>query len=251
MTTKDLKDENIIILDVETARPDKKDLTGSNGVFYYQNAKGKNLVYDLGLQVVSLPKGKTILSKNIVIKEIFTNEMFMNSAYYKDKIPQYVVDIANKKRQVLTISQTMKEVQRIVDKYNIEKIFAYNCNFDKNALNETARYLTRKTTQESFFKAKNFFFGCIWHIACQSILNTDEYRKFCKEHNLISSSGRNITTSAEACYKFITNNASFEEKHTGLEDVKIEKQILLECLKTDIECDMEINTGCWQIPQKD
>ena len=46
---------------------------------------------------------------------------------------------------------------------------------------------------------------------------------------------------AEIIYRFITNNLNFEEAHTGLEDVLIEKEILAYCLKNK----PEINGALW------
>ena len=42
---------------------------------------------------------------------------------------------------------------------------------------------------------------------------------------------------AEVIYKFITGDVDFEERHTGLEDVKIEKEIFLYCLSRKPEID--------------
>jgi len=247
MTTKDLKKENIIILDVETARPTKKDLT-KKSITYYKDAIGKNLVYDIGLMVVALPSGRTITKRNFVVKEIFFNEMFMESAYYKEKLNDYYVDIAKKVRQVRTMRSIQSDVQKLVDKYNVSKIFAYNCNFDKNALNTTSEYLSKRSSKEEFFSEDDFDFCCIWNMACQTLMNNEDYREFCNTHNLMSNNG-NISTSAENCYRFLNNDECFVEKHTGLEDVKIEKQILLECLQTETECCIDIDTQCWKKAQ--
>ena len=56
------------------------------------------------------------------------------------------------------------------------------------------------------------------------------YRRFCEEHNLFTKNGR-LSMTAENLYRFIINDPTFKEKHTALEDVLIEKEILAYCFK--------------------
>jgi hypothetical protein len=66
---------------------------------------------------------------------------------------------------------------------------------------------------------------------------------------MISPAG-NLKTSAEVAYRYITKNADFSEEHTGLEDVRIETEILRKVLKGRMKYDTAINAGCWRIPQR-
>ena len=99
-----------------------------------------------------------------------------------------------------------------------------------------------------FFPFGTEFF-CIWHLACQTLLNTTSYIKFAIENGLESDKG-NILTSAESCYRFLTNSIDFEESHTGLEDVRIEVEIMAKCFATHKKMDKRINSACWRIPQR-
>jgi hypothetical protein len=56
------------------------------------------------------------------------------------------------------------------------------------------------------------------------------YRKFCEENELLTKTGR-LSAKAEDLYRFIIKDADFEESHTGLEDVQIEREIFLYCRK--------------------
>ena len=76
-------------------------------------------------------------------------------------------------------------------------------------------------------------------MACTSFLNTPAFINFAKANGFVSEAG-NIQTSAEVAYRFLTNQVDFIESHTGLEDVQIECQILLNCLKTGDE-NMKMN----------
>ena len=49
----------------------------------------------------------------------------------------------------------------------------------------------------------------------------------------------------------MTQNPNFEEKHTGLEDVKIEVQIMARCFRQHKKMDKGINRLCWRTPQTD
>ena len=51
------------------------------------------------------------------------------------------------------------------------------------------------------------------------------YRNFCVENGYLTKNNQ-LRYTAEIIYKFITGNNDFEESHTGLEDVLIEKEIL-------------------------
>ena len=47
---------------------------------------------------------------------------------------------------------------------------------------------------------------------------------------------------AEILYRYLTRNNDFIESHTGLEDVMIEKEIFVECIKRN----PEINGELWE-----
>ena len=66
----------------------------------------------------------------------------------------------------------------------------------------------------------------------------------------MESEAGNIQTSAENCYKFLTNSIDFVESHTGLEDVEIEVAIMAECYKKHKKMSKKINPACWRIPQR-
>ena len=99
-----------------------------------------------------------------------------------------------------------------------------------------------------FFPYGTEFF-CIWHMACTSVLNTVDYINFAIENGFVSDKG-NIQTSAEVAYRYLTNKVDFIESHTGLEDVKIEIEIMLAVLQSGMEYKDRIYSACWQIVQR-
>ena len=71
----------------------------------------------------------------------------------------------------------------------------------------------------------------------REILKDDaEYGEFCYNNDFLTSRLCKRFT-AEIIYRFITRNLDFEEAHTGLEDVMIEKEILAYCFKRKPDID--------------
>lgn len=227
------EDETLCTLDVESA-----------------NTTDDPFVYDIGAEFTR--NGKLLERKNYVIRDIFVHEReLMKQAYYADKIPQYIEDLQNNDREMTNFLYMRKDLLTTMRKYNCTKICAYNCHFDRNALNTTLRYLT-KSKRRWFFPYGTEFI-CIWNMACQTICQTDEYKQFAETNNLISNHGKNYRATAEAVYQFLTNDPSFVESHTGLQDVQIERQIFDYCVNNfdSFPNGMGIKRNCWQQVKRD
>jgi DNA polymerase III alpha subunit (gram-positive type) len=199
-----------VILDTETA-----------------NSMDEPLCYDLGFAIVDR-YGKIYEQHSFVIEEIFDNPDLMTSAYYAEKIPQYKEDIANGKRILTDFYTARKVLCDCVDKYNINIVLAHNARFDYKALTTTQRYLTKS-------KYRYFFpYGIeIWDTLKMSreILNHNKfYNLFCKKYDYYTPTNHQKRFTAEVLYQFIINDTNFTEKHTGLEDVLIEKEIFALCM---------------------
>ena len=87
------------------------------------------------------------------------------------------------------------------------------------------------------------------YLACTSILNTADYVRFALENGFVSEHD-NIQTSAEVAYRYLRNEVDFVESHTGLEDVKIEIEIMLAVLRSGMEYKDSIYSPCWRIVQR-
>ena len=184
-------------------------------------------VYDFGYAVID-KSGNVYDTGSFVNSQIFEKNYLMKSAYYAEKIPQYKEDIKSGKR-ILTDWFTIKqEVKRICDLYNIKAICAHNAAFDVRACNSTQRYLTKS-------KFRYFFpYGIeIWDslkMARDVILKQPTYIRFCEKNGYTTATGKPKAT-AEILYRYIILNNDFIEKHTGLEDVLIEKEIIAYCFR--------------------
>lgn len=211
------------------------------------NTLEQPFVYDIGYAVCDR-YGNIFTEKSFVVAETFLdNKDLMKSAYYSEKIPMYWEDIKQGKRVVKTLLEIRKTIHQDMKKYNIKKVGAYNMNFDKRALNTTLRY-TSKSFLRWFFPYGTDYF-CIWHMACQTLMNSTSYVKFAMANGLLTASD-NILTNAECCYQWLKKQIDFKESHTGLEDVRIEVEIMAKCYSTHKKMDKAPYSACWRIPQK-
>lgn len=220
----------ILLVDVETAGP-----------------VDDPVVYDVGY-AVSDRMGNIIFSRHYVVHEVFNlNPDLMRTAYYAYKIPRYNEEIQNGTIRVKRFWEIKHEVLEVMRRLKIERVAAYNCQFDRRALNNTCRLLS--DGKDKYFFPYKTDFWCIWNMACQVICTQKMYLQFCKRYGYESAAG-NCSTNAETVYRYLTGNPAFLEEHMGLEDVEIETQILAHCLRQHKKMKRGIYRLCWRIPQQ-
>ena len=171
----------------------------------------------------------------------------MKSAYFAEKIPQYWEDIKNGTREIKSIYKIRKEVKDLMKKYNVKKVGAYNMGFDKRALNNVMKYTTKSFCRWFFPFGTEFF--CIWHLATQTLLQQKTFFKMAEKNGWFSEKG-NLLTNAEVTYNYIKKMSDFREEHKGLEDVRIEVEIMAYCFRQHKKMNTNINTSCWRLVQK-
>ena len=186
------------------------------------------LVYDFGFAVCD-KHGKVYERYSFIIKEIFFGmKDLMKTSYYAEKLPQYYEEIRNGQRKVVSLYEARQVLANVMKKYNTNIFVAHNARFDDNALKVTERYITKS-------KYRYFLpFGTeIWDtmkMANDTICKQKAYKKFCEENGYLTKNGQ-VRKTAEILYRYITRNNDFIESHTGLEDVMIEKEILVHCFR--------------------
>lgn len=208
-----------LVIDTETC-PVDKDL---------QEVLPSNMwTYDIGWAIVD-KRGKVYKTRSFVNADIFLAEKeLMNSAYYADKIPMYWKQIKSGER-VLTSWYTIKKtLRKDMAEYGVKEVYAHNMSFDYGTLNNTERWLT-KSKYRYFFPYGTEICDTL-KMARQVIGTMPTYRKFCQENGYLTKDGQ-LRFTAEILYRFISKDNTFVEKHTGLEDVLIEKEILAYCFK--------------------
>ena len=214
---------NVLVIDgetCETSRDEKGQLDVKNGQ-----------VYDLGGEVINLESEEILTEFSIVNEDVFFGmKESMKEAYYAEKIPQYLQEMREGKRTIMNTWQMWKYIYQICQQYEIKYIIAHNIWFDINTLNATMRYQTK--SQKRYFLPYGIKLLDTMRMAEKVISKTEEYIAFCETNNYMTNHATpRPRLTAEVLWRFLKNDNNFQEAHTGLEDVKIEGEIFLECLK--------------------
>lgn len=195
------------------------------------------ICYDVGYQIFTLGDG-VLCEKSFVNADIFLDKEMMENAYFADKIPQYWDEITEGKRQLRKWYNIRKELREDCQKYGVEIICAHNARFDYLSLHTTQRYIT--TSKYRWVLP----YGIEWYdtlkMSREVLGKCDEYKSFCDTHGYRTKNGQ-LRMTAEIIYQFLTGNTDFVEAHTGLEDVKIEREIFKYCVSQN----PEINGMLW------
>ena len=190
-------------------------------------------VYDVGFEVFDL-MGHTFASESFVNADIFLDKGLMENAFFADKIPTYWDEIKSGQRRLAKWTTIKKSIKQVCEAFDVHYICAHNAAFDNRALNTTQRLIT--TSKYRYFLP----YGVEWldtlKMARQILKNDSAYGEFCYNNEYLTSRGIRRYT-AEIIYRFLSGDNSFEESHTGLEDVKIERKIFEFCLANAPEID--------------
>jgi len=195
---------NVMIFDTETTALDKC------------------FCYDLGYTIMS-DTGAILLRKHFVIEQNWHNLPLFESAYYKDKRPQYITLMRQHKAAMTKWGYAMQEMIRDIRKYGITDVYAYNSDFDDKVFTFNCDWFKTNNPLE------NIAVHDIWGYASEFITNTTEYQHFCETHERFTDTG-NYKGSAEVVYQYLTSDPDFIEKHMGLYDSEIESAILFACI---------------------
>lgn len=195
------------------------------------------LVYDIGYQIFSLAEG-VLCQKSFVNADIFLDKEMMASAFFAEKIPAYWDDIKAKRRTLKKWFNIKREFAADCRKYGVTIVCAHNASFDNRALNTTQRYQT--TSKYRYFLP----FGLEWwdtlKMARAALKSNDSYGEFCYSNDYLTQRGCRRYT-AEIIYRWLSGDNDFIEDHTGLEDVRIERQIFEYLVREN----PEINGKLW------
>ena len=211
-----------IILDTETANT----IMEEDGKLNMMSV----LPYDFGFAVIDT-KGNIYEKHSYVNSDIFLDEYtLMQSAYYANKIPQYIRDLIDGTRVLKTTCEIRKIIFDLVQKYDCKFIMAHNARFDYRACNNIQRWTTK--SKYRYFFPKDVEIWDTLKMARDVIAEMPTYRQFCQDNGFMTKHKTpQPQLTAEVIYRFITSDLTFEESHTGLEDVEIENEIYKYCIK--------------------
>ena len=199
-------------------------------VFDTETANGLNdpIVYDLGFAVVD-KMGNVYARYSLVIREVFFGmKDLMRSAYYANKLPQYYEQIASGERQVVSMYEAKKLFADVCKEYNVKVAIAHNARFDYRATSKTQRYITK--SKYRFFLPYGIELWDTMKMANDTICKQVHYKEWCYNNGYLTKNGR-VRKTAEILYRYISGDDNFIESHTGLEDVLIEKEIFVHCMR--------------------
>ncbi len=191
------------------------------------------IVYDIGYHVFTLKDG-VLCERSFVNADVFCDAELMATAYFADKIPTYWNQIRRGERELHKWATIKRQLAADCKNFGVEVVCAHNALFDSRALNTTQRYET--TSKFRYFLP----FGLEWwdtlRMAREVLKNNESFGEFCYQNDYLTKRGQRRYT-AEIIYRWLTGDNDFEESHTGLEDVKIETEILKYCLSVNPEID--------------
>ena len=185
------------------------------------------MMYDLG-GAIHDRKGNVEETFSFVIYDVFcADRQLFDTAYYATKRPRYEEQIANGQRKIVSIFTARRYVHDLCKKYNVKAIIAHNARFDYRSTNYTLRYVTKSASR--YFLPYGIPLWDTLKMAQDTICKQKTYIKWCAENGYLKKNGTPRAT-AEILYRYITQDEFFEEDHTGLEDVLIEKEIFAKCM---------------------
>lgn len=206
--------KNVIVLDTETT-----------------NDIDNPLCYDIGYAIVNTESGEVLKTASFAVADIFLDKELMSYAYFAEKIPSYWDEIKNGSRVLARLSTIRYNLVKDMKAYNVNEVYAHNMRFD---------YLSTALTQRFVTCSKYRYFFPYGTKICDTLKMSrkafgkdSDYIKFCNDNEYTTQNGKPRFT-AEILYRYLKNDNEFVEEHKGLDDVLIEKDILLECLKRGV-----------------
>lgn len=142
-----------------------------------------------------------------------------------------------RKRKYLNINanEFYNTFARDIKKYKISVMYAYNVTFDKSSL---TRLLGERFTDLKL-ECRDIIRGILPRLL------TKKYITYCIDNNYLTEKG-NYQYKAEIVYRYLTGNSEFEEEHTGLADVMIEYDILLNVFKSRKSINWNDKSPIWK-----
>ena len=210
-----------VVLDTETC-PIDKDL---------QVVDPRNMwVYDIGWAIID-KKGNVYKTRSFLNTDIFLAEAeLMKSAYYADKIPKYEREAKEGKRKFAHWETIRKVLAEDMKEFNTNIVVAHNARFDDISIKRTQVWLTK--SKYRYFLPYGTIVWDSMKMALDTIAKQPSYIKWCEDNGKMTKHKKpRPQVKAETLYQYLTGNFDFKEEHTGLEDVLIEKEIFVACLR--------------------
>ena len=183
------------------------------------NGLDNPLCYNIAWKVIDRV-GNVYAEGNYINRDIFFGMRdLMETAYYANKIPQYLDQIAAGEIKVASWYEIKKIFRDMCEAYNVRAIIAHNARFDYRSCTTTQRYETASKYRYFFPKGVE-----VWDtltMARDVMGKRPTYKKWCENNGYVLKNGQPRLT-AEILYRYISQMPDFEEEHKAMEDVNIE-----------------------------
>lgn len=186
------------------------------------NGLDNPLCYNIAWKVIDR-MGNVYAEGNFINRDIFFGMRdLMESAYYANKIPQYLEQIAAGEIKVASWYEIKKAFRDTCELYNVRAVIAHNARFDYRSCSTTQRYETCSKYRYFFPKGVEIWDTLV--MARDVMGNRPTYKKWCENNGYVLKNGQPRMT-AEILYRYISQMQDFEEEHKAMEDVSIECEI--------------------------
>jgi hypothetical protein len=181
----------------------------------------KPFVYDLSYLIARKVGDKYITLKSVgnVVKQVYQNKMMFETAYYSEKRKLYVSALKGKTYKQNYLGNILRQFKKDIAEYNVSIVLGYNVGADMRSIDFTSEFLKLQSP------LKNTKVIDLMPIVVNTICDTNEYKNFAKQNNLITEKGY-YKMSVESVMKYINNNIEFSEKHLGKSDNENEIDLL-------------------------
>lgn len=194
------------------------------------------MAFDIAYDLIDKKK-KVYESGSFLVKDVLAIE----EPFYKDKIARYWTLAYKHKIKPMSMKAIRKVMNEVISDYLADKhkvVFcAYNAAFDTSHLSLTSQNIIKKPFLKE--SAKGLLFLDLWYAWVQGCpIDFGWHAPWThgdKAGTINPKTGKrfpfNIKTSAEAVFRYISDNPAFIEEHIGYADLIIEKDILVNVLK--------------------
>lgn len=202
---------NILVFDTETIGLEKK------------------FCYDLGWGIYNC-NGEKLKEKSYITEQIWSNKPLFETAYYANKKELYISKLRGRASRLEKWGYMCGKLINDIHQFGIKQAYAYNSSFDISVFDFTCEWF--KTRNPLDYIETFDIWGYTSALVQQGL--AQDYVSFAVKNNLISGAG-NIRNNADTWGKFLNQDVNWEEEHTGLADVQIEKEILFECISRGLD----------------
>lgn len=209
-----------LILDTETVIPSEWLEEGE------ADNLDKSVPYNVGGAIVDR-QGNVYATFSVLDDSIFFGRMdLMETCYFADKRPLYLDGLED---GTFTLVRNAWDIRDIINTlyhlYHFRAVIAHNMRFDYRACKNAMQFVGAESARMFPYDAD------VWDTLAmaRSIYGKNKtYKRYCQQNGYMTKNNQ-LRYTAEILYRYLTNDEGFEEEHTALSDVLIEKEIFAAC----------------------